>query len=82
MGISDHSIVYLDIHLNNKPRNTLWRLNIGLLNNKSAVEEIKKEIRESINDNKDDQVDPTIIWDTVKSNQIKSNFIYMALFIH
>lgn len=65
--ISDHSIIYLNIHLNNKPRNTLWRLNISILNNKSTVEEIKKEIVECINDNKDDQIDPTIIWDTVKA---------------
>ncbi|CAJ1058984.1 unnamed protein product [Xyrichtys novacula] len=65
--ISDHSIVYLDIHLNSKPRNTLWRLNVGLLNNKSTVEEIQKEIGECIDDNKDDHVDPTIVWDTVKA---------------
>lgn len=65
--ISDHNIIYLNIHLNSKPRNTLWRLNIGILNNKSTVEEIKKEIGECINDNRDDQVDPTIVWDTVKA---------------
>ena len=65
--ISDHNIVYLKINLNNRPRNTLWRLNIGILNNKLMAEEIKKEIGECINDNKDDQVDPTIIWDTVKA---------------
>lgn len=65
--ISDHSIVNLNIHLNSKPRNMLWRLNIGILNNKSTVEEIKKEIGECINDNKDDQADPTTTWDTVKA---------------
>ena len=65
-GMFDHSIVCLNLHLNSKPRNMLWRLNIGILNNKSTVEEIKKEIGKCINDNKDDQVDPTIIWDTVK----------------
>ena len=62
--MSDHSIVYLNIHVNSKSRNMLWRLNIRIL--KKKLEEIKKEIGECINDNKDDQVDPTIIWDTVK----------------
>ena len=65
--VSDHSIIYLNICLNSKPRNTLWRLNIGILNNKSTVEEIKKESGECINDNKDDQVNPTIVWESVKA---------------
>ena len=65
--ISDHNIVYLNLHLNNRPRNTVWRLNTGILNNKTAVEEIKKEIGECINDNNDGQVAPTILWDTVKA---------------
>ena len=65
--VSDHSIVYLKVCLNNKPRNTLWRLNTRILNNKLTVEEIKKEIGEYINDNNNSQVDPTIVWDTVKA---------------
>ncbi len=31
------------------------------------MEEIKKEIGECINDNNNSQVDPTIVWDTVKA---------------
>ena len=31
------------------------------------VEEIKKKIGECMNDNKDDQVNPTVIWDMVKA---------------
>ena len=46
--ISDHNVVYLNIHLNNRPKNTIWRLNTGILNNNIAVEEIKKEIGECI----------------------------------
>lgn len=65
--ISDHNVVYLCIHLNNTPKNTLWRLNIGILNNESVVKEIKKEISDSIKDNNNGQVDPTIVWDTVKA---------------
>lgn len=31
------------------------------------VKEIKKEISDWVRDNKDGQVDPTIVWDTVKA---------------
>lgn len=65
--ISDHNVVYLNIHLNNRPKNTIWRLNTGILNNNIAVEEIKKEIGECINDNNIGQVEPTILWDTLKA---------------
>ena len=36
--MSYHIIVYLNVHLNSKPRNKIWRLNIGILNNKSTVD--------------------------------------------
>lgn len=62
----DHNIVYLNIQLNNRPKKTLWRLNTGILN-KSVVDEIKIEIVQCITDNKKGQVDPTILWDTVKA---------------
>lgn len=65
--ISDHNVIYLNIHLNNRPKNTLWKLNTGILNNKGVVEEIKTEIDECICDNRNGQVDPTILWDTVKA---------------
>lgn len=65
--VSDHNIIYLHISLENKPKKTLWRLNISVLNNESAVKEIKKEITECISDNQNDQVNPNILWDTVKA---------------
>ena len=40
--LSDHSIIYLSIHLNGRRRNTLWKLNVGMINNREAKEEIKK----------------------------------------
>ena len=68
-----YQIIYRNLHLSSKPRNTLWRLNIVILDNKSIVEEIKKEIGERIND-KNDQINPTVIWDTVKAvMNIKNN---------
>ena len=65
--ISDHNIIYLNIHLNNRARNTLWRLNTGILNKETVVEELKKEISECITDNDNGQVPPTILWDTIKA---------------
>lgn len=65
--VSDHNAIYLTINLNNRPKSTLWRLNISILNNETVVKEIKKEISECIKGNKSDQVDPTIVWDTVKA---------------
>lgn len=65
--VSDHNVIYLTIHLNNRPKSTLWRLNISILNNETVVKEIKKETNDCKNDNKNGKVDPTIVWDTVKS---------------
>ena len=65
--ISDHNIVYLNIHLNDMPRNTLWRLNTGILNNETIVEDIKREITECITENDNGEVAPTILWDTIKA---------------
>lgn len=51
--------VYLNIQLNNGPKNTRWRLNTGILNNKSVIDEIKTEIGLCITDKNNGQVDPT-----------------------
>ena len=42
--ISDHSPFYLENNLNNKRKNTVWRLTEGMLNNTGLVEELKGEI--------------------------------------
>uniref|UniRef100_A0A3Q3B6N5 Reverse transcriptase domain-containing protein n=1 Tax=Kryptolebias marmoratus TaxID=37003 RepID=A0A3Q3B6N5_KRYMA len=65
--ISDHNIIYLSIGLSNRPRSTLWRLNIGILNNEATTKEIRKEITECVKDNNNGQVNPTLVWDTVKA---------------
>lgn len=65
--ISDHNIVYLSINLSNQPKTTLWRLNISILNNETTRNDIKKEIVECIEDNNNGQVNPVLVWDTVKA---------------
>lgn len=67
--ISNHNTIYLIIQLNDKKKSTPWRLNISILNTETNVKDIKKEI-EAIKDNMTGQVDPTILWDTVKGRLI------------
>lgn len=43
--LSDHSTIYLIGNLTTRKRNSIWRLNVGILNNKKVVEEIKREIK-------------------------------------
>lgn len=46
--LSDHNLIYLHIHLNRSHRNTLWKLNVGLINNLKIHKEVKKEIKDCI----------------------------------
>ena len=43
--VSDHNAIYLTINLDNINKKTLWRLNLGILNNRATVEDIKTEIK-------------------------------------
>jgi len=42
-------------------------MNVNILNNEIAVQEITKEIQDCIRNNKDEQIEPTILWDTIKA---------------
>lgn len=65
--ISDHNVIYLTFHIKNSRKTTLWRLNTSILNKETVIKEIKEEINECIEDNKNSQVSPVIMWDTVKA---------------
>lgn len=39
-SLSDHSMLALKLSFDTRKRNTLWRLNVGILNNKTLKEEI------------------------------------------
>lgn len=67
MDVSDHSAIYLKIHLNLRRKDTIWRLNVGILNNKSVVEQIKAEIRTYLEENNNGETDPAILWDALKA---------------
>lgn len=65
--VSDHNAIYLTIQLNDRHKSTLWRMNIGILNNTTTVKDIKREIKDCIENNKNSEVEPTIMWDTIKA---------------
>lgn len=68
---SDHNTIHLTVNLEDLKRRTQQRLNIGILNKKTIVQEIKKETRDCNNLNKDNEVEPTTVWDTVKGVNCK-----------
>ena len=65
--ISDHNTVHLTVHINDRQKNTTWRLNSGIMNNKIILEQIRKEIKRCIEENDTDEITPTILWDTLKT---------------
>lgn len=65
--ISDHSAIYMKIYLNNRKKNTIWRLNTGILNNKAVVEQIKKDIKTYLEENDNGETNPAILWDALKA---------------
>lgn len=65
--ISDHSPIYLTLNLGNISKKTIWRLNTSLLNNKSVVQQIKSEIKTFLEYNNNGEVNPNILWDTLKA---------------
>ena len=64
--ISDHSAVHLNVLLNKRQKNTTWRLNVSMLNSKTTIEQIKNEIKNSIEENNTEEIHPTILLDTLK----------------
>jgi hypothetical protein len=72
--LSDHNAVYMTIHLNKRRRTTVWRMNVGILNDKDLVERIKKDINRYIEENDNGEVDPNILWDALKA-VIRGNLI-------
>ena len=59
--VSDHSGVYLSLHFDNKRKNTLWRLNTSLLNDRVCKEYIKEELKEYLQNNDNGTVSPNVL---------------------
>ena len=65
--VSDHNAVHLTVLLDSRHKNTTWRMNVGIMNSKVITEQIKKEIKNCIEDNDTEEIKPTILWDTLKA---------------
>ena len=65
--VSDHNMISLSINLNSRQKNTVWRLNVGVLNDKATVEQLREEIQIYIEENDNGDVDPGILWDALKA---------------
>ncbi len=59
MDLSDHSPVYPKLNMEQYHRNTLWRLNIHILNH--MKDQIKRDIREYLEHNDNGEVSPPIL---------------------
>ena len=67
---SDYNAVRLGLNYRRKKtikNSNIWRLNNMLLNNQQIIEEIKKEIKISIETNENENTTTPNIWDTVKA---------------
>lgn len=65
--ISDHSGLNLKLHLMEKPKITLWRLNTGLLNNETFKTEMRDKLKTYLEYNDNGEVNPVILWDAAKA---------------
>lgn len=65
--LSDHSGVYITIHFEGRQRKTLWRLNTGLLNDANFQAAMVTELGIYLQENDNDDVNPSILWDASKA---------------
>jgi len=59
--VSGHNPLYLKISINNRKRHTVWRRNVGILNNEQRKEKVKADIKRYTEENNNGEVEPTII---------------------
>lgn len=65
--LSDHAAVILTIITNPIKGKTLWRLNNSLLQDKEFVDRIKKVLKDYVELNDHEDVDPTLLWEGAKA---------------
>ena len=65
--LSDHSGILLTLHLDGRQRKTLWRLNTGLLNDHTFRSSMEKDLALYMQDNNNEEVNPSILWDAAKA---------------
>ncbi len=67
IALSDHSPIYISLHLNKKARASLWQLNSNILNNPRIKEKLKNEIKTYLAINDNGEVTPSVLWDALKA---------------
>lgn len=65
--LSDHSGITLTLHFDVRQRKTLWRLNTGMLNDPTFRNSMEKDLALYIQDNDNEEVNPSILWDAAKA---------------
>lgn len=75
--VSDHSALHLTVQIEGTKRQTGCRLNVGLLNNKAIVEQIELNFKEYMMINNNGEVDPSILWDSLKA-VMRGNLIALS----
>lgn len=65
--ISDHSAMYLTLRLTRHRKNTIWRLNTSILNDKIVQKQSQQEFETYLQNNDNGEVSPNILWDVAKA---------------
>ena len=80
--LSDHSAMRLDINYKKKTaRNTnTWRLNNMLLNHQQVTEEIKREIKQFLETNDNENMTTQNLWDAAKA-VLRGKFIAIQSYL-
>ena len=58
---SDHHALFLKINLNARKRQTIWRLNVGIKQNKGLVKDFKVDFKKYMEENSNGELGPHII---------------------
>ena len=79
---SDHNAVRLDLNCRKKiiKNSNIQRLNNTLLNNQQIIEEIKKEIKISIETNENENKTTQNLWETVKA-VLRGRFVALQAYL-
>jgi len=65
MDLSDHTPVYINVLLGSDKKNTILRLNTGMLN--QMRQQIRTDIKNYLDENDNGEVSPQMLWDASKA---------------